>query len=65
MNRLLRNLAVAATGAIAVSIYRQWQQNSGKSHRHHLENWENEGGALPEAPPPSTDNGAHPRRWDS
>lgn len=51
MNRLLRVLALAATGAAAISIYRQLQRhNQDVSRRHPLENWENEGGALPEQP---------------
>ena len=48
MNRLLRGIALAAAGAAAMSLYRQWQQlPDAKRRRHHLETWENEGGALP------------------
>jgi hypothetical protein len=49
MNRLVRTLAAAALGFAAASIYRQWR-DSGRAgalpRRHHLETWENEGGAL-------------------
>ena len=49
MNRLLRGIALAAAGAAAMSLYRQWQRMpEGQRRRHHLETWENEGGALPE-----------------
>ena len=65
MNRLLRGIALAAAGAAAMSLYRQWQQMpDGHRRRHHLETWENEGGALPEgAPQPEED--VHPRRYSS
>jgi len=55
MNRLLRGIALAAAGAAAMSLYRQWQRmpdaDGRRRRRHHLENWENEGGALPDAAP--------------
>ena len=65
MNRLLRSIALAAAGAAAMSLYRQWQQMPERQRRrHHLETWENEGGALPDsAPQPDAD--ATPRRYSS
>ena len=66
MNRLLRGIALAAVGAAAMSLYRQWQQMpQGQRRRHHLENWENEGGALPDfAQQPERDD-VPPRRYSS
>ena len=49
MNRLLRGIAFAAAGAAAMSLDRQWQRLADGQRRHHLETWENEGGALPES----------------
>jgi hypothetical protein len=65
MNRLLRGIALAAAGAAAMSLYRQWQRMpEAQRRRQHLESWENEGGALPEgAPKPEAD--VHPRRYNS
>ena len=65
MNRLLRGIALAAAGAAAMSLYRHWQGLSdGARRRHHLETWENEGGALPDvAPRPEAD--ARPRQFTS
>ena len=65
MNRLLRGIALAAAGAAAMSLYRQWQQlPDGKRRRHHLETWENEGGALPDgAAQPEADDPS--RRYSS
>jgi len=66
MNRLLRGIALAAAGAAAMSLYRQWQQmpEGQRRRRHHLENWENEGGALPEAAP-QTEADVTPSRYSS
>ena len=50
MRRLVRTFAAAAIGFAAASLYRQWQEadrSGAKRRRHHLETWENEGGALP------------------
>ena len=64
MNRLLRGIALAAAGAAAMSLYRQWQQMpAGPRRRHHLETWENEGGALPEAAAQQAELDVHPRRY--
>lgn len=65
MNRLLRGIALAAAGAAAMSLYRQWQRMpDGQRRRHHLETWENEGGAVPEsAPQPVAD--MPPRRYSA
>jgi hypothetical protein len=64
MNRLLRGIALAAAGAAAMSLYRQWQQLPDAKRRHHLETWENEGGALPDgAPQPEAE--VFPRRYGS
>jgi len=50
MNRLLRGVALVAAGAAAMSLYRQWQRlPHGQRRRHHLDTWENEGGAVPES----------------
>jgi hypothetical protein len=49
MSRLVRALAAAALGFAAASIYRQWRDSvraGALPRRHHLETWENEGGAL-------------------
>jgi hypothetical protein len=51
MRSLIRNLVVAAAWFAAASLYRQWandRRSSPRRQRHPLENWENEGGALPE-----------------
>ena len=65
MNRLLRGIALVAAGAAAMSLYRQWQQMpEGGRRRHHLETWENEGGALPDVEPrPEAD--VRPRQFNS
>ena len=52
MKTIIRSLFFAAAGFAAASMYRQWagnQQPSGRRPKHPLENWENEGGALPDA----------------
>jgi hypothetical protein len=51
MSNLMRNLVFAAAGFAAAAFYRQWasdQRSSPRRPRHPLENWENEGGALPD-----------------
>jgi len=49
MNRLLVRLAWAAAGFAVAAMYREWKAQAGlPRHRHPLETWENEGGALPE-----------------
>ena len=51
MKSLIRSLVFAAAGFAAASLYRQWANErslSPRRHRHPLETWENEGGALPE-----------------
>jgi hypothetical protein len=51
MRSLIRSLVFAAAGFAAASLYRQWSSDrraSPRGHRHPLENWENEGGALPD-----------------
>jgi hypothetical protein len=51
MKSLVRSLVFAAAGFAAAALYRQWtndQRASPRRHRHPLENWENEGGALPD-----------------
>jgi hypothetical protein len=51
MKSLIRSVLFAAAGFAAASFYRQWAQErrlSPRRHRHPLENWENEGGALPD-----------------
>ena len=68
MNRLLRALAFAATGAAALSIYRQLSQRGAgdtSRRRHPLETWENEGGAVPLPNTAAVDAADHPRRWES
>jgi len=50
MKNLIRSLAFAAAGFAAAALYRQWaddRKSSPRRQRHPLENWENEGGALP------------------
>ena len=65
MNRLLRGIALVAAGAAAMSLYRQWQRlPEGTRRRHHLETWENEGGALPGVAPRSEAD-ARPRQFNS
>ena len=51
MKTLVRSLVLAAAGFAAASLYRQWadgQQPSRRRRKLPLENWENEGGALPD-----------------
>ena len=51
MKSLVRSLVFAAAGFVAASLYRQWmndQRSLPRRPRHPLENWENEGGALPD-----------------
>jgi hypothetical protein len=51
MKSVIRSLVFAAAGFAAASLYRQWSSDRRLSpgrRRHPLENWENEGGALPE-----------------
>jgi len=51
MRSVIRSLVFAAAGFAAASLYRQWSDErraAPRRHRHPLENWENEGGALPE-----------------
>ena len=51
MKSVIRSLVFAAAGFAAASLYRQWaddRQAALRRPRHPLENWENEGGALPE-----------------
>ena len=58
MNRLLTRLLWAAAGFAVAALYRQWMSQAAQPHhRHMLETWENEGGALPE---PATAGGARP-----
>jgi len=63
MNSVIRSLVFAAAGFAAASLYRHWSSDrrlSGPRRRHPLENWENEGGALPEVA--SADGGPASRR---
>ena len=63
MNRLLRGVALVAAGAAAMSLYRQWQRiPDGQRRRHHLDTWENEGGAVPESAP-QLEADVPPRRY--
>lgn len=51
MKGLVRSLVFAAAGFAAASLYRQWAGNRRglpRRQKHPLENWENEGGALPD-----------------
>jgi hypothetical protein len=51
MKNLVRSLVFAAAGFAAAALYRQWatdRRSSPRRHRPALENWENEGGALPD-----------------
>ena len=51
MKSIVRSLVFAAAGFAAASLYRQWahdRQALPRRQRHPLENWENEGGALPD-----------------
>jgi len=51
MKGLVRSLVFAAAGFAAASFYRQWAGNHRglpRRQKHPLENWENEGGALPD-----------------
>jgi hypothetical protein len=51
MKSLIRSLVFAAAGFAAASLYRQWtndRRSSPRRLRPPLENWENEGGALPD-----------------
>ena len=51
MKGLVRSLVFAAAGFAAASLYRQWagnQRGLPRRHKHPLESWENEGGALPD-----------------
>jgi hypothetical protein len=49
MSRLFTRLAWIAIGFAASAVYREWQSKGmHPRHRHMLETWENEGGALPE-----------------
>jgi len=51
MKGLVRSLVFAAAGFAAASLYRQWAGNPRglqRRQKHPLENWENEGGALPD-----------------
>jgi hypothetical protein len=51
MKGLVRSLVFAAAGFAAASLYRQWagnQRGLPRRQKHPLENWENEGGALPD-----------------
>lgn len=50
MKGILRSLIFAAAGFAAASLYRQWSAAgaAARKHRHPLDRWENEGGALPE-----------------
>lgn len=70
MKTILRSLAFAAVGFAAASMYRQWadgQQPSGRRHKQPLENWENEGGALPDVAsadsPPASRQSMATDRW--
>jgi hypothetical protein len=68
MKSLVRSLVFAAAGFAAASLYRQWtndQRTSPRRHRHPLENWENEGGALPDAEPADTEpvRASSPSNW--
>ena len=63
MRNLIRNLVFAAAGFAAASLYRQWandRRSGPRRQRHPLENWENEGGALPDVA--SADGGPASRR---
>ena len=51
MKGLVRSLVFAAAGFAAASLYRQWagnQRGLPRRQKPPLENWENEGGALPD-----------------
>jgi hypothetical protein len=50
MRGILRSLIFAAAGFAVASLYREWSaaNASPHKHRHPLDSWENEGGALPE-----------------
>jgi hypothetical protein len=50
VKRILAGLTLAAAGLAAASLYRQWKDGQPATPRHRapLENWENEGGAVPE-----------------
>ena len=71
MKTIIRSLAFAAAGFAAASMYRQWagnQQPSGRRPKQPLENWENEGGALPDAAttadsPPASRELSSVNRW--
>lgn len=66
MKNVLRSLVFAAAGFAAASLYQQWASNrraSSPRHRHPLENWENEGGALPDVA--TADGGPASRRPES
>jgi hypothetical protein len=70
MKSLVRSLVFAAAGFAAASMYRQWadgQQPSRRRHKMPLENWENEGGALPDVAsadqPPASRQAVPTDRW--
>jgi len=71
MKTIIRSLVFAAAGFAAASMYRQWtvnQQPSGRRPKQPLENWENEGGALPDAAttadsPPASRQSSAVDRW--
>ena len=71
MKTIIRSLVFAAAGFAAASMYRQWsdnQQPSGRRPKQPLENWENEGGALPDAAttadsPPASRQTSALNRW--
>ena len=70
MKTIIRSLVFAAAGFAAASMYRQWtgnQQPSGRRPKQPLENWENEGGALPDVAsadqPPASRQAVPTDRW--
>jgi hypothetical protein len=70
MKSLVRSLVFAAAGFAAASLYRQLANERKalpRRQRHPLENWENEGGSLPDvasAEGASVSRQAHPTsRW--
>ena len=70
MKTIVRSLVFAAAGFAAASIYRQWadgEQPSRRRHKMPLENWENEGGALPDVAsaenPPASRQSVDANSW--
>ena len=70
MKSIVRSVVFAAAGFAAASVYRQWARDRralARRQRHPLENWENEGGALPEVASaegaPAARDSLNARRW--